>query len=163
MKKILIAYFSLEHGYPLGITHEVAQDLAKLTGGDLFKIEPVTPYPSTLSDINKEAARKKHENARPPLVRYLDDVKSYQIILLAYPNYWGTMPMEVCTFLESLDLTDQKIYPVCTHEGSGLGHSVIDLTAMVNPDRVGSALAINRNEITEYFKTLEKFVQQLEL
>ena len=57
-----------------------------------------------------------------------EDLDVYDEIYLGYPNYWGTMPMAVYTFLEHYDLTGKTIHPFCTHEGSGLsrdgaGHS----------------------------------------
>lgn len=39
-------------------------------------------------------------------------------MLLLFPNYWGTMPMHVWTFLEKYDFTGKMIKPLCTHEGS---------------------------------------------
>ena len=39
-----------------------------------------------------------------------------------YPNYWGTMPMAVYTFLERYDLTGKTVHPFCTHEGNGAGN-----------------------------------------
>lgn len=36
------------------------------------------------------------------------------------------MPMSVFTLLESYDFSEKIIIPFCTHEGSGLGHSVED-------------------------------------
>ena len=44
--KPLIAYFTAE----MGRTAEVAQQLAAVTGGDLFEIKPVKPY--TAADLN---------------------------------------------------------------------------------------------------------------
>jgi flavodoxin len=35
--------------------------------------------------------------------------------------------MAVFTFLESYDFTGKTIIPFCTHEGSGMGHSVSDI------------------------------------
>ena len=40
-KKILVAYFSWS-----GNTQYVAEQIAKQTGGTLFRIEPVKPYPT---------------------------------------------------------------------------------------------------------------------
>jgi len=31
---------------------------------------------------------------------------SYDVIYLGYPNWWGTMPMAVFTFLETYDLQE---------------------------------------------------------
>ena len=39
------------------------------------------------------------------------------------------MPMVVFTFLERFDLTGKIIRPLCTHEGSGMGHSEQDIRA----------------------------------
>lgn len=44
-----------------------------------------------------------------------------------YPNYWGTMPMAVYTFLERCDLTGKTVHPFCTHEGSGLSDTENDI------------------------------------
>lgn len=159
MKKTLIAYFSLEHSEPVGITHEVALDIQKLTDGDLFRIEPVDPYPETFKEVNKEAALKKRENIRPRLKRYLDNLDGYQTVFLTYPNYWGTMPMEVFAFVESLDFTGKKVYPICTHEGSGLGYSVIDLKNMIGESVLGEALALEKSQIASGGGSLRKYIE----
>ena len=52
-----------------------------------------------------------------------DDLDAYDEIYLGYPNYWGTMPMAVYTFLENYDLSGKTIHPFCTHEGSGLSRT----------------------------------------
>lgn len=49
-----------------------------------------------------------------------ENLDDYGEIYLGYPNYWGTMPMAVYTFLEHFDLTGKTIHPFCTHEGSGI-------------------------------------------
>lgn len=65
--------------------------------------------------------------ARPELREYPDSLEPYDTVYLGYPNYWGTMPMPVFTFLEHFDFSGKTIRPFCTHEGSGLGHSVEDI------------------------------------
>lgn len=159
MKKTLIAYFSLEHSQPVGITHEIALEIQQLTGGDLFRIEPADPYPETFKEVNKEAALKKRENIRPALKRYLDNPDSYQTVFLAYPNYWGTMPMEVFAFVESLDFTGKKVYPICTHEGSGMGYSVIDLKNIIGESLVGEALALEKSQVISGGGPLRKYIE----
>ena len=52
---------------------------------------------------------------------------SYDVIYIGYPNWWGTMPMAVFTFLESYDFSGKTIIPYCTHEGSGMGSSERDI------------------------------------
>lgn len=53
-----------------------------------------------------------------------ENLDAYDEIYLGYPNYWGTMPMAVYTFLERYDFTGKTIHPFCTHEGSGLAGTV---------------------------------------
>ena len=67
------------------------------------------------------------KEARPELVSMPESIDEYDTIVLAYPNYWGTMPMAVFTFLEAFDFTGKTILPLCTNEGSGLGSSERDI------------------------------------
>ena len=62
----------------------------------------------------------KQTGKRPEILNLPQDIDQYDEIYLGYPNYWGTMPMAVYTFLESYDFTGKKIHPFCTHEGSGI-------------------------------------------
>jgi len=68
-----------------------------------------------------------HLNARPELTNTVENMESYDVIYLGYPNWWGTMPMAVFTFLESYDFSGKTIIPFCTHEGSGIGNSERDI------------------------------------
>lgn len=52
------------------------------------------------------------------------------------------MPMPVFTFLEHFDFSGKTIRPFCTHEGSGLGHSVEDIRRLCPGARVEPGLAI---------------------
>ncbi|MBP5661634.1 MAG: flavodoxin, partial [Clostridia bacterium] len=60
---------------------------------------------------------------RPELAALPDSIDEYDTVILAYPNYWGTFPMAVATFLETFDFTGKTILPLCTNEGSGMGSS----------------------------------------
>lgn len=80
----------------------------------------------------------QRRDARPELKSYPDRLDDFDTIYLGFPNYWGTMPMCVFTFLEHFDFDSKIIKPFCTHEGSGLGRSEADIrrlcpTADVRP------------------------------
>ena len=116
-------YFGGTYRYiDIGNTEKVAKIIAEKTGADLFKIEQVKPYSKIYHECIKEAQDDLRKNVRPKLQSYPDSLESYDTIYLGYPNYWGTMPMAVFTFLEHFDFTGKKICPFCTHEGSGMGH-----------------------------------------
>ena len=89
----------------------------------MFKIEPVMPYSDIYNDCIEQAKQDKERDARPEIVSCPESLDKYDTIYLGYPNYWGTMPMAVYTFLEAFDFTGKTILPLCTHEGSGMGGS----------------------------------------
>ncbi len=57
-KKILIAYFSWG-----GNTQHVAEHIASLTGGTLFRIEPEKPYPTEYMPCTEVAKEEKESDA----------------------------------------------------------------------------------------------------
>jgi flavodoxin len=165
-KKVLIAYFSRAgNNYvggriadlPVGNTEVVAKMIQEMTKGDLFHIEAVNAYPADYTETTEVAQRELHTNARPKLTGHLDNMASYDVIFLGYPNWWGTMPMPVFTFLEEYDLSGKTIVPFCTHEGSGLGHSVSDVKRSCPKSTILEGLAIRgssvkqaQNEVSEW-------------
>jgi flavodoxin len=135
-KKCLIAYFSRKgQNYvsgsivdlKVGNTEFVANMIKKITGGDMFHIESVTAYPKDYTEATEVAKNELRAKARPKLTGQVEKMGSYDVIFLGYPNWWGTMPMPVYTFLESYDFSGKTIVPFCTHEGSGMGHSEQDI------------------------------------
>ena len=134
--KSLVAYFSRKGdnyvngaimNLPIGNTEVAANIIRKLTGGDAFRIQTVDDYPADYNKTTDVAKREQRENARPKLSGRLDTLYEYSLIFLGYPNWWGTMPMAVFTFLENHDFSGKTILPFCTHEGSGLGRSESDV------------------------------------
>ncbi|MBQ6296900.1 MAG: twin-arginine translocation signal domain-containing protein [Selenomonadaceae bacterium] len=124
-EKILVVYYSRtgeEYGLgniSKGNTAIVAEIIAKQTGGDLFEIKPVTPYPDSYEECKTVASREKATKARPPFIGDVD-ISGYDTIFVGYPIWYGDAPQIVYTFLESHDFSGKKIVPFCTHGGSGL-------------------------------------------
>jgi len=112
---------------PKGNTEVLAEAIAAELGADLFKIETVEAYPEDYFATTDQAKRELRENARPAIKGPLPNMEGVDAIVLGYPNWWGTMPMAVKTFLDGCDLAGVTIAPLCTNEGSGLGNSVADL------------------------------------
>lgn len=132
MPRNLIAYYSRRGtnyfdgkiiDLPVGNTEVVAGKIARISGGDLFHIETVKPYPADYDESTEVAKIELGENARPELTATVPDFDDYDVIYLGYPIWWGVMPMPVLTFLESYDFSGKTIVPFCTHEGSGFGMS----------------------------------------
>ena len=132
MAKTLIAYFSrADENYFAGAMRYVKQGnteivcnlIKDMISADTFKIEMKNPYSPVYMTCIEEAKDDLRANARPELVSYPESIENYDTIILAYPNYWGTIPMAVATFLERYDFSGKTILPLCTNEGSGMGSS----------------------------------------
>ncbi|MBQ8306232.1 MAG: flavodoxin [Blautia sp.] len=136
MAKTLIAFFSrADENYfggamryvKVGNTEIVVNYMKELIEAVSFKIEMKDPYSPVYMTCIEEAKKDLRAKARPELVSVPDSIDEYDTVVLAYPNYWGTMPMAVFTFLEKFDFSGKTILPLCTNEGSGMGGSERDI------------------------------------
>ena len=93
--KILIAYFShdgeaIMNGkikpLEMGNTRVAAQMLERQTGGDVFRIETVKPYPYSHMETIKIAKKEQQEDARPEIRGRVNDMDAYDTIILGYPK-----------------------------------------------------------------------------
>ena len=126
-----------------GNTERVAEFIQKAVGGDLFEIETVKEYDADYMRCTEEAQAELRQNARPELKAYLADISQYDNIIVAGPCWWGTYPCSVFTQLEKLDFTGKKVFPVMTHEGSGLSGAPAALKKYCKGATVGAGLAIH--------------------
>lgn len=170
MSKTLIVYYSRKgenyvngsvRNLAKGNTEIVAEMIADMTGGDLFEIDTVKPYAADYYICIDEAKAELRQNARPELKAYPDSLDEYDTIILGYPNWWGTMPMAMFTFLEHFDLTAKRILPFCTNEGSGMGSSERDLKKVCKGARVESGLSIHGAEAANSRSKVEDWVRKL--
>lgn len=142
----------------IGNTEIVAGMIQKLTGADVFKVEPIQPYSKNYNECIAQAQADQNRNARPELKNYPESLEQYDTIYLGYPNYWGTMPMVLFTFLERFDFNGKTIKPFCTHEGSGLGHSVEDIKKLCPTAIVEKGLALHGGSVEKSEKELDKWI-----
>lgn len=143
----------------VGNTEAVARRLAALTGAELFQLVPCQPYSDRYDTCIQQAQDDQRRNARPALETLPERLDGYDTIYLGYPNYWGTMPMCVFTFLEAFDFTGKTILPFCTHEGSGLGHSEDDIRRLCPGANVKRGLAIHGSSVCREERALEAWIK----
>lgn len=154
-------YFSGEYlRIPVGNTEKSAGILAELTGGRLYKIEQAQPYSEDYQTCIAEVKADLQKKARPEVLNLPDDLDAYDEIYLGYPNYWGTMPMAVYTFLEHYDFTGKTIHPFCTHEGSGLSDTENDIRRAAHGAAVTKGLAIHGSHVDEAKSALVQWVEE---
>jgi flavodoxin len=121
----------------------VARKIKDMIEADLFKIEMRTPYAKDYNTCIAEAKEHQKQDARPELKSLPTSIDAYETVILGYPNYWGTMPMAVFTFLEAFDFSGKTILPLCTNEGSGMGSSESDIRKLCPGADVKRGLSIN--------------------
>ena len=166
--RTLIAYFSRKGSnyldgaivdLPVGNTEVAARMIQRLAGGDLFHIDTVKAYPADYTQTTEVAQRELNQNARPALAAQVDSLDGYDVVFLGYPNWWGTMPMAVFTFLEAHDFSGKTILPFCTHEGSGLGQSERDIRKLCPGAQVLRGLAIRGGGVAKAEKALTTWLK----
>lgn len=108
--KILVAYFSWG-----GTTQRMAEEIARQTGADIFRIEPVVPYPTDYTECTEVAQEEKNNNARPAIADKVENWEQYDIVFIGCPVWWWTTPMIICTFAESYDFEGKTVVPFCTY------------------------------------------------
>lgn len=120
---VLVAYFSAT-----GNTKTVAEQIADVTGGELYEIEPAEPYTSEDLDYNNDDCRANLEmnddTVRPEIAGAIENIEQYDTIYLGYPIWWGNAPRIMNTFVETYDLSGKTVVPFCTSGGSGISTSV---------------------------------------
>lgn len=130
-----------------GNTKIAAEFIQKAVGGELFEIEADRNY-SEDHMVLIEKARQ-----RP------DALEHFDTIFLGCPNWWGTCPMVLFTFLEQYGWTGKRIIPFCTDKGGGIGDSVRDIQKIckgadveVGASFTGSRVSGSEVKIAEWAK-----------
>ena len=118
MGKVLVCYFSQS-----GNTETFAKNIiAKLQADgrevDVFKIEPTVPYPDDYDMCLAKAMEDRAMQERPEYTGEVD-LSQYETVFFGYPIWCSDFPMIVYNFLEKHTFTGIKLYPFCTHGGSG--------------------------------------------
>lgn len=169
MKKLIAYYSRAGENYfsgarrtiAVGNTEKAARLLAELTGAELFHIEQKAPYSDNYDACVAEARRDLRANARPELMVLPERLDDYEEIYLGYPNYCGTMPMAVYTFLEHYDFTGKTIHPFYTHEGSGLSDTENDIRKAAHGAAVTKGLAIHGSHVDEAKSALAQWAEEV--
>lgn len=123
--KTLVVYFSCT-----GTTELVAEYVTEILGADSYEIVPENPY--TEADLayytNGRADQEQNDpDVRPGISGGVENMDTYDTIILGYPIWHGQAPRIISTFLESYDFSGKTIIPFCTSHSSGIGSSASNL------------------------------------
>lgn len=161
---ILIAYFSVPEtdgvdtvasasrvaldGGVVGNTQFVANVIAEITGGDMWRIETVQTYPGTHEPLLEFSYNELMENARPELSGQIENLNAYDVVFLGYPNWNAELPMPLYTFLESYDLSGKTVIPFNTHGGSQFSRTIQTIAELQpNAEVVRGGFTVSRGAV----------------
>lgn len=145
--KILIAYFSygenadlpnnvdasasasiqLLNGEITGNTGLVANYIQKATGGNLFSIHTTEKYSPDYNTVVDQGQAEKNNNVKPKIATHLENLDSYDIVFIGFPNWWYGMPMVMYSFFDEYDFSGKTIIPFCTSGGSAFSDAISEI------------------------------------
>ena len=166
--KTLIAYFShvgenlqdneivvLEKGN----TEVVAEKIAELTGGDLYKIEEDEPYPYSYDDCLRRSRREDENNEHPALKAGMKlNMDEYDTIYLGFPIWYRTYPRVVASFLDAYDLSGKTVRPFCTNDEGTFGISLLEMQGALKGATITDGLAIRGVSVHNSDDRIKAFV-----
>lgn len=166
-KQILIAYFSHKgmnfsggkiEELRIGNTARAASMIAEIARADLYEIEAAEEYPYDYRACVERAKKEFADQSRPPLVSVLD-TSVYDLFIVGWPNWCGTTPMPVRTFLDGAALNGKVVLPFCTHEGSGFGNALQDLRQAYPAVLFGEGLAIRGSQVLQSKAEIQRWLR----
>ncbi|MBP2635277.1 MAG: hypothetical protein H6Q72_1184 [Firmicutes bacterium] len=153
-KKALVVYYSYT-----GNTRALAEQIRQSVDGDIFEIQPVTPYSTDYDTVVNQGKKEVESGYKPPLKKKVDNLSSYEVIFVGTPIWWYTIAPPVATFLSESELAGKTIIPFCTHGGYGAGHSLEDIKKLAPKSQVLDELVLsgsNKYEQKEILAWLSK-------
>lgn len=110
--KSLVVYFSAT-----GNTKAVAEEIVRLTGADVFRIEAAKPYATNPYDDQAMIQEEAYNDRRPAVKELIpvEQMAKYDTLYVGSPTWWHQPAMVVCTFLESYNLSGKVVIPFFTY------------------------------------------------
>lgn len=113
----------VDNNFRYGTTEYVANMIAENVGGDLHRIETVTPYTANFDELRDVNHNEMSSNYLPELKESNLDISAYDTVFIGYPVWATDVPQAVLSFLKEYDLSGKTVIPFCTHDGYGAGNS----------------------------------------
>lgn len=112
---------------PIGNTEILARKIVNRLSCPLIQLSEMKRYPENYDETVKRTECEKKAAIRVNYQKIELDRSKIDTLFLVYPNWWGSYPRIIATFLEDFDTDGLIIYPFCTHEGGAFGSSLNEL------------------------------------
>lgn len=145
---------------PEGNTSYVTQLLKQQVGATTSQIIPIDTYPTDCEETISRAKLETENQILPAIKEPSIDLLSEDVWFIGYPNWLGTLPRPVMTFLTTVNTQGKIIYPFCTHGGSGLGQSQLDIQRLCPQAQVKTGLAIRGTKVERSNEAITNWLSQ---
>ena len=165
MKRVLIVYYSWSNGN----TERNAKMLQKDIGGDIVRIDTVTPYEGSYDDVVNQGQEEVQRGYEPEIKPLGVNISDYDVIAVGTPTWWYTMAPAVLTFLHTESFADKTVISFMTNAGWP-GDVIKDMkTACKGADikyemqiqfdsTGGSRLETSMEEITKWIQNVKQII-----
>lgn len=113
MKRVLTVYYSWSNGN----TERIAKMLQKEIGGDIVRIDTITPYEGSYDDVVNQGQEEVQRGYEPEIKSLGVNISDYDVIAVGTPTWWYTMAPAVLTFLHTESFADKTVIPFMTNAG----------------------------------------------
>lgn len=144
-----------------GTTEYVAHMIADEVGGDLHRIETVTPYTADFDELRDVNHDEMEQNYLPELKESNLDLSAYDTVFVGYPVWATGVPQVVLSFLNEYDLSGKTVVPFCTHDGYGAGSSYQTIAEASHAAVSLDGLAIEAVNVPDAQNTVEKWLTDI--
>lgn len=132
-QRVAVIYFSKS-----GNTKSLAESVANFKDADLFRIEPIEPYPSDYQKSTEVVKYELDNNIVRPIKPVTINVDDYDVFVLLSPTWWHHIAQPLQTWIKSVDLSGKLVLTANTHGGGGLMHTREDFEALLPNTRLGT-------------------------
>ena len=165
MKRVLTVYYSWSNGN----TERIAKMLQKEIGGDIVRIDTITPYEGSYDDVVNQGQEEVQRGYEPEIKSLGVNISDYDVIAVGTPTWWYTMAPAVLTFLHTESFADKTVIPFMTNAGWP-GNVIKDMkTACKSADikyemeiqfdsTGGSRLETPMEDITKWIQNVKKII-----
>ena len=144
-----------------GTTEYVANMIAENVGGDLHRIETVTPYTADFDELRDVNHDEMSSNYLPELKESNLDISAYDTVFVGYPVWATDVPQVVLSFLKEYDLSGKTVIPFCTHDGYGAGNSYQTIAEASHVAVSLEGIAIEAKDVPNAQDTVEAWLMEI--
>ena len=165
MKRVLTVYYSWSNGN----TERIAKMLQKEIGGDIVRIDTITPYEGSYDDVVNQGQEEVQRGYEPEIKSLGVNISDYDVIAVGTPTWWYTMAPAVLTFLHTESFVDKTVIPFMTNAGWP-GNVIIDMKTVCKGADIkyemevqfdstgGSRLETPMEDITKWIQNVKQII-----